>query len=492
MTRREAIFLVSIFLGLLVLPGLSGLLGFAAGTTEKRRPAPWPQQLGAGFFARFDAALADRLGLRGEAIELDARLDLELFRDSPRPSRVWRGEDDWLFLTGFWNHPCSHQDAGSGEIVATLARVSRLVEASGRRFRLVVAPDKFAVESQRLAGRLHDLPDCGPAKRRAVEAALRAGEVAGAVDLWTPLRGLRGREELYYHGDIHWRPLGAMVMVRELVESLEPGLWRREHVVRGLASGRQAGTLAYLGIAAFEEAEGVTVRRPGTRLLELTEEQWHEGGWRPREPRLERHGERLRVATIERLGSPRIRWRANGPIDERVTMIHDSFAWDALPMLVEHLADARLLTWAQAVTELGGRDLAWAETVIVQSVEYELYSRLAQLHGVMLRGLDPEGGRPQALEEKPSRSGRLTWRARLPPGEHPRTLVFELETPAPALLRIAARRGREALPKRDIWLESGPPQLVAVDLEAGVDRLMTWSGRDGTHVSRAWLYDRPP
>ena len=487
MSRREATFLISIFLGLLALPAVSGLFGLAVGSTERRRAAAWPEALTADFFPRLEAALADRLGWRGAAIELDARLDLELFRDSPRPSRVWRGEGDWLFLTGFWEHPCLHQNADADQIVRTLAGLSRIVEASGRRFRLLVAPDKFAIEGERLGPRLRDLPACGPAKRRAVEAALREGAVAGAVDLWTPLRQLRGREELYYRADIHWRPLGASIMVRQLVESLRPGLWRDDDVVRGLVSGRQAGTLAYLGIPAFEPAEGVTVRRADTRVLELVEERWGEEAWQPREPRLELDGERLATGTIERLGSPRIRWRTNGPVGERVTMIHDSFAWDALPMLAEFFADARLLTWAQAVTELGARDIAWSETFIVQSVEYELYSRLAQLHGTVLRALDPQGGRPLELEERPSRAGRPTWRTRMPATKGPRTLVLELETSGPARLRIATWQGRQALPKRDISLEAGPPQLVAIELEPDVDRLMTWSGSE-IEVRRARLY----
>ncbi|MEM8996705.1 MAG: hypothetical protein AAGF23_18110, partial [Acidobacteriota bacterium] len=358
MSKTEALCATLFFCALLALPGVGGLAGLGLDSTEKRTPAPWPGG-GDDFFRQLAAALGDRLAWRGRAIEIDARLDLAVFRDSPRPRDVWLGEGDWLFLSGFWRHPCIQSDLDATAVVEHLGRVAGLVEASGRRFRLAVAPDKLSIEGQRLGAKLERLPACGPAKRRAVEAALRGGAVPGAVDLWTPLRRRRGTEALYYRGDIHWRPAAAQVLVRELVESLRPGLWRDDARWEGYPAGRRAGTLAYLGIPAFEAARGATVRRPETRVLELVEEEWRDGAWAPREPRLELDGGRLSAATIERLGTPRIRWRTAGGerLEERTAVIHDSFAWDALPGLSEYLADARLLTWSQGVTDLAAADL---------------------------------------------------------------------------------------------------------------------------------------
>ncbi|MEO1086429.1 MAG: hypothetical protein AAFY88_19525, partial [Acidobacteriota bacterium] len=326
----------------------------------------------------------------------------------------------------------------------------------------------------------------------------RGGAVPGAIDLWTPLRRRQGAEDLYYRGDIHWRPAAAQVLVRELVESLRPGLWRDDALVEGFPGGRRAGTLAYLGIPAFEAARGVTVRRPETRVLELVEEQWRDGAWAPREPRLELDGGRLSAATIERLGPPRIRWRTAGGerIDGRTALIHDSFAWDALPGLSEYLADARLLTWSQGVTELAAEDLRWADTVVVETVEYVLYSRLAQLYGVALHAFSPDEPTPLAVRKRPLRTTDRDAFLVNPPAPvdrtAARTLVLEIESPQPASLRVATWGGREAQPKRGVWVARGPPQLVAIDLDAGVDRLMVSSRRSPIDVRRAWLYPTPP
>ncbi|MEM8997878.1 MAG: hypothetical protein AAGF23_24065, partial [Acidobacteriota bacterium] len=143
---------------------------------------------------------------------------------------------------------------------------------------------------------------------------------------------------------------------------------------------------------------------------------------------------------------------------------------------------------------LAAADLRWAETVVVESVEYVLYSRVAQLYGVALRALSPAEPTPLDVRRRPLReSGRDAFVVTTPEpdGTAARTLVLDIASPQPARLRVASWIGRRAQPKRSVWVSRGPPQLVAIDLDAGVDRLMLSSGRAAIDVRRAWLYPTP-
>lgn len=130
------------------------------------------------------------------------------------------GEQGWLYFGVDVEAKCA-PSRPLGETVDAVNRLRGAVEASGRRFVLVVAPDKSTVESEFLPP---DYPgrDCAQAGTREFWAQVTGR--AGAVDLRGPLEELSSRAEPVYHPlDTHWTDRGALLLTTVLAERIAPG-----------------------------------------------------------------------------------------------------------------------------------------------------------------------------------------------------------------------------------------------------------------------------
>ncbi len=130
------------------------------------------------------------------------------------------GEEGWLYFGVDVEAKCA-PGRPLGETVDAVNRLRGVVEASGRRFILVVAPDKSTVESEFLPS---DYPgrDCAQAGTREFWSQVTGR--AGAVDLRGPLEELSSRVEPVYHPlDTHWTDRGALLLTTVLAERIAPG-----------------------------------------------------------------------------------------------------------------------------------------------------------------------------------------------------------------------------------------------------------------------------
>lgn len=143
--------------------------------------------------------------------------------------RVVEGRDGWLYLGAEVESHCV-QSKPLVESMAELRRLRDGVVASGRRFVVVIAPDKTTVVPEHLSGDTPGL-DCMRATTEEFWRAVSAEDYI--VDLRPDLEWWESRLGAPVYGpvDAHWSDEGGVSMAKGLVERLSPGTakgWRVE------------------------------------------------------------------------------------------------------------------------------------------------------------------------------------------------------------------------------------------------------------------------
>jgi alginate O-acetyltransferase complex protein AlgJ len=137
---------------------------------------------------------------------------------------VIEGREGWLYLGADISGACLPSRSLS-DTLASLRRLRAVVEASGRRFVLVVAPDKTTMVPEHLPldylGR-----EC--ASRARAQFWRRVVPETGAIDLRPALAEITRRKgsPLYYPADTHWSQDGGAAMTYALAERIQPGITR--------------------------------------------------------------------------------------------------------------------------------------------------------------------------------------------------------------------------------------------------------------------------
>lgn len=204
---------------------------------------------GWGSVTGFSAWASDNLPFRDLAIQVEDGLSRSVFAEPPwygevphvgpipsnPPSNagggdtsgngfptVVEGRDGWLYF-GFDLRGKCQPSQSLDAVISNVQRLRRAVEQSGRRFLLVVAPDKTTMVPEKLphsyAGR-----SCSAGPQQ--EFWQRANTELQVVDLREPLHreATRRNEPVYFPQDTHWNFAGGLTMTRELANRLSPGV----------------------------------------------------------------------------------------------------------------------------------------------------------------------------------------------------------------------------------------------------------------------------
>ncbi|AIG80591.1 Hypothetical protein AJAP_39045 [Amycolatopsis japonica] len=241
-------------------PALLWVFGVRPGEIENHKLASFPGlDRGWGFFTDMPTWAIDQLSFRPGAIAAADAISRGVFGESapldqqpprqqagpipappaPAPSktaptqgptpnaasgyrRVVQGRDGWLYYGYDADAKCD-PSRPLPETIAKINELRRAVEQSGRRFELVIAPDKSTMVPQ-------FLPDTYPGKdcSRSAEASAwhRMLKDARAIDLRPELRASEGRVQhpIYPPNDTHWADEGALVMTRAIANAIKPGV----------------------------------------------------------------------------------------------------------------------------------------------------------------------------------------------------------------------------------------------------------------------------
>ncbi|MFB9906147.1 alginate O-acetyltransferase AlgX-related protein [Allokutzneria oryzae] len=144
--------------------------------------------------------------------------------DSSGFAKVVQGRDGWLYFGGDAQSKCQPAQP-LDRTIAQMNRLRQIVERSGRRFVLVVAPDKTTAVPERLPSS-YPGKDCS--RQPSIDFWNRIVAEAGALDLRPQLREAATvvKHEVYHRQDTHWTDEGALVMTRRLAEAVQPGVTR--------------------------------------------------------------------------------------------------------------------------------------------------------------------------------------------------------------------------------------------------------------------------
>ena len=230
-------------------PTIAHSVGFHAARFENRALATFGDpRNGWAWLTGLPAWAADNLPFRDSAVRATEAVSRSVFGEpaalsaplpevpvdpalapAPHPPitafpSVIEGRDGWLYLGADVSGACVPSRSLT-ETLISLRRLRTVVEASGRQFVLVVAPDKTTMAPEHLPadylGR-----DC--ASRARAEFWRRVVTEAGAIDLRPTLAEIAQRKgsPVYYPADTHWSQEGGVAMTYALADRVQPGITR--------------------------------------------------------------------------------------------------------------------------------------------------------------------------------------------------------------------------------------------------------------------------
>jgi len=268
---------------------------------ENRRLKPMPSPAdGWRFFPDFAAWAIDHLPLRTQAVRANSALSERVFHEPPaygegagdtgagpvggglpgigragspstgppgsaRYPSVIQGQDGWLYYGGDAANPCLPARSVD-DTLARLRRLAHAVRASGRRFLLVIPPDKSTVVPQHLPATFLG-KSCMTARKNEFWAKLRAAPPPGYVELRGPIEAVQraAGQPAYRQTDTHWADQAGILYARALADALRPGLWKGTQVRPNGTTTRTGDLGVLIGRPHQDSYPSFSMVRPGVR-----------------------------------------------------------------------------------------------------------------------------------------------------------------------------------------------------------------------------------
>lgn len=208
------------------LPFVGAVLGLSGGATdlESRREQGFPDlreaPLDEARWADVGKWFEDRLPARATAIDLEARSARLVGGREAGNELVGLGTGGWLFYKASLNQACISSD-GERSLLAEIEVAGRLLESTGRRLVVSIAPDRATVASRQLGGLD---AECVQQNRVVVENLADHPDV---IDLADAVGGTAHALTL----DTHWSPSGAIAAAELIVDAIQPGLWEEPDLI---------------------------------------------------------------------------------------------------------------------------------------------------------------------------------------------------------------------------------------------------------------------
>jgi alginate O-acetyltransferase complex protein AlgJ len=369
-------------------PFLAFVLGDRARPIENRKLAAAPSPAdGWQFFGDTTAWFTDHIPLRREGIDANTRLSRKVFGQAPvygpsatgtgpagvagtgtaadgnaanpsavRYPKVVAGTDGWLYAGDDFDFACHAPNPIATEF-AQLARLERMVTASGRRFIFATAPNKSTIVPEHLPQNYLG-KDCWPPVRERFWRYVAAHPLAGSIDLRSSLERQQEAQgaPIYLQTDSHWTQLGGIVFAQELANALDPTLLKGSTVVHS-GDPIGGGDLARL------------LGEPGTQAIPT---------WQ-----LERPGVTGDITKDNLIGPVPVRVRnttTGVPLyPKRTVILGDSFTNASRHNLFALFADVRSVQISVASPQTVAAEVAKAEVVVVEIVERNIIGNASVL-----------------------------------------------------------------------------------------------------------------
>ena len=206
----------------LVLPSASVLLPITPVEIENRR-LEFPEisierLIEPGFYQKAFEYVRDGSPMRVWLVKLGTGLDYWVFDDSPNPTEVFKGRDDWLFFRETVDNACSEPPDVVAENLEMFA--SRLAEDVPTVV-VTVAPSKFVVHPEHLTEAQMELTRCGHEASQELRALLASSRLAHYIDSWAIFQRLKEEGvQPYFRTDTHFNYEGSIPWIQSIVGEL--------------------------------------------------------------------------------------------------------------------------------------------------------------------------------------------------------------------------------------------------------------------------------
>ena len=304
--------------------------------------------------------LNDRLALRDKSLAIDSFIDRRLFGEEPAfggaaTPRVLEGSDGFLFLKDAFDAACNGHGTPES-VTANVKRFADIIQRSGRKIVVTIAPDKSSVLLDKLP---KDNPqsECHRLHQDQQWKALADAQIPGYIDMRSVLREevAKYRRPLFFRQDSHWNMEGSLPVVRQVVNYFSPNIWKASDVTFN-------GLTEYLG-----DLEGM---RGGTKMDET--------------PIFGISRDQIKIAKSENdaayaPGHRRLS-QMSGPdgslIKGKTLLLFDSFGMAAIEQIVPYFEDLTTVHFENFVIDKWIEDIKASENVWFLCVERGLGYRL--------------------------------------------------------------------------------------------------------------------
>jgi len=340
-SRAIVLAFAAVLAGVWLIPGVA--------VDENRAITDFPVLSSAGlasaeYFRTIDAALVDRLPLKGDVV---SAVGATLVADNvSTSSQVFVGPSGETFLTDEFVVACTLRPV----IPGTDARIRDLRDAFAARgidFVYAIAPDKTSIERDAIGPLADPLMRCADATRDDLQAMADEPDSPMFV-AWSELEALPGRR--YIEGDTHWTGKTAAVFAGLLLDRLgadgvaRPGIFERGDLHPQAVIDYVGGLYTLVGVDRSTPVTLFTTKREGVDVE--YEAEVHDG------------------AITDR-------WISTGPdlIEGRTLVLHDSFYDMADAVLAPYFADITALPLTSMTTPGTLATLDGYDHVIVVQVQ---------------------------------------------------------------------------------------------------------------------------
>lgn len=230
----KKIFIIIFFL-LLISPLAGWVSGINVELDENRRLAGMTGfslngLFNQSFLSAYEKYFNDRFAYRRGLIKMKSWVDYNIFKTSPSP-KVHLGTDGWLYYHRstedyFKVAGCMPDERKLMERTAKqIHLLERIVEASGRRFLFIVAPDKTTIYPEYFGAERPTLR-CSKNHYDLLMYYIQKYPVKNFLRIDEDLLAAKGVRQVYYKTDTHWNLYGSFIASSSIIRHLTPLTWR--------------------------------------------------------------------------------------------------------------------------------------------------------------------------------------------------------------------------------------------------------------------------
>lgn len=364
-SKREAFVILSLVAVLVLSPMILIALGVSVGEFENRPLRKFPQMKVSSlrnpkFYDALTKAIEDRNPLRWYSVVAKSRVQYALFGTVSNPllpKTVRVGREGWLYIDNDISQPCwNEEQLQSG--LDVIRQMEESLTQAGKRFVFTVAPNKATAYADYLSIGSKDL-DCSTRSRTLLGGLIVRSRIAGYIDAFALIERRRRDDGrlLYSPLDTHWTSLGSAHFVTQLAKRLGAAADEATPLDR-IGSDRRLPDLSRLAGLFYEEMADIYRHRLAGNVEITRLDVAHEGAGRPYiHQTAKSHGRQL-----------------DG---RKVLVLHDSFFYVSQDQISTFFEDVLYVHWSAFEPPTFGSLARDADVVIVESVEREVFKRLA-------------------------------------------------------------------------------------------------------------------